>query len=169
MKPSKIGLMLLITSFALLGILALVKVNVDQRGAFLCEVVAASPNLSMEDCPAHEDNTSWLLVAAFGIAFLILGGGVYFLFVSHENSGGSEIMLQQSKRKEVDFSKLSEEEQKVCAILKEQQGTLYQSDLVKKTGFSKVQITRILDRMEAGGIIERRRRGMTNMVILRQD
>ena len=103
------------------------------------------------------------------IAFLIIGGGVYFLFVPHENGGRSEITLQQSKRREVDFSKLSEEEQKVCAILTENQGTLYQSDLVKKTGFSKVQITRILDRMEGAGIIERRRRGMTNMVILRQD
>src|SRR3989344_8472202 len=118
MKSTKIGLMLLIIGFALLGILTLVKVNVDQRGAFLCEVVAASPNLSMEDCPAHEDNTSWLLVAAFGIAFLILGGGVYFFFVPHEHGGRSEITLQQSMRRKVDFSKLSEEEQKVCAILK---------------------------------------------------
>lgn len=36
-----------------------------------------------------------------------------------------------------------------------------------KTGLTKVKVTRILDRLEGREIIERKRRGMTNVVILK--
>jgi len=42
-----------------------------------------------------------------------------------------------------------------------------ESDLVEKSGLSKVRITRILDKLEARGVLERRRRGMTNAVVLK--
>ncbi len=45
--------------------------------------------------------------------------------------------------------------------------SIFQSTLVEKTGLSKVKVTRILDKLEGKGIIERKRRGMTNMVILK--
>ena len=45
--------------------------------------------------------------------------------------------------------------------------TVYRTlKLIQETGFSKVQMTRILDRMEGRKIIERKRRGMTNVIIL---
>ncbi len=74
--------------------------------------------------------------------------------------------VYRKPKKEVDMKLLSSEEQRLYTLLVENNGSLYQSDLVNKTGFSKVQITRILDRMEGAGIIERKRRGMTNVVIL---
>jgi uncharacterized membrane protein len=46
-------------------------------------------------------------------------------------------------------------------------GTIFQSKLVEDTGLSKVKITRILDRLEGKEIIDRKRRGMTNIVILK--
>lgn len=171
--PQKWGIILLVIGVALLGILAQVKVNIDERSTFLCKVVAANPELSMEDCPAHKDNTSWLLVVAFGIAFLVLGGGIYLLFAPLEktaqiNTQTKETSLEIHSRpkKEVDPKQLSSEEQRLYNLLVENNGSVYQSDLVNKTGLSKVQITRILDRMEGAGIIERKRRGMTNVVIL---
>jgi len=39
---------------------------------------------------------------------------------------------------------------------------------VEETGFTKVKITRILDSLEGNGLIERKRRGMTNIIILRR-
>ena len=47
------------------------------------------------------------------------------------------------------------------------QGTIFQPDLADKTGFSKVKVTRILDRLEGKQLIERKRRGMTNVVVLK--
>lgn len=173
----KWGIILLVIAIALFGILTLVKINVDERGAFLCKVVAANPALSMDDCPAHKDDTSWLLVVAFGISFLVFGAGIYLLFTPREKKtvvaeedrrsrGGIHSELYPKPRKVIDFHQLSTEEQKLYLLLQENNGSLYQSDLVSKTGFSKVQVTRILDRMEGAGIIERKRRGMTNVVIL---
>ena len=44
---------------------------------------------------------------------------------------------------------------------------MFQSDIAEKTGFDKVKVTRVLDRLEGKQLIERKRRGMTNIVILR--
>ena len=52
-------------------------------------------------------------------------------------------------------------------IIKGKNGSAYQSDLIKETGFSKVKVTRILDKMETADIIERKRRGMTNIIVLK--
>lgn len=154
----------------LLVILAQVKVNIDERSTFLCKMVAADPALTMDECPAHKDSTSWLLLVAFGIVFLLLGGGFYLMFMPGEKKA-MHIPLPKEEihhkpKKEIDHTQLSLEEQRLYTLLVENNGSLYQSDLVSKTGFSKVQITRILDRLEGVGIIERKRRGMTNVVIL---
>ena len=62
---------------------------------------------------------------------------------------------------------LSKDENLVLENIIESEGTIFQSDLVEKTSFSKVKVTRILDKLEGKNIIERKRRGMTNVVILR--
>jgi len=46
-------------------------------------------------------------------------------------------------------------------------GSILQSPLVEDLGLTKVKITRILDRLEGKGLIERKRRGMTNVVLLK--
>ncbi len=71
------------------------------------------------------------------------------------------------KRKPVDLSKLDKQEKVVVKIIEEADGTIFQSELVEKSGFSKVKVSRILDKLEGRGIIERKRRGMTNVVVLR--
>jgi uncharacterized membrane protein len=79
-------------------------------------------------------------------------------------------MFPRSKAKKIKYNipeNLSEEEKLIVNLLKESEGTIYQSELVDKTGFTKVKVTRILDRLEGKKIIERKRRGMTNIVILK--
>jgi len=63
--------------------------------------------------------------------------------------------------------KLSGEEKKVFDLISQSNGLIYQHELVEKLAISKVKITRLLDSLEAKGIVERRRRGMTNVVILK--
>ncbi|MGV8171209.1 MAG: helix-turn-helix transcriptional regulator [Candidatus Woesearchaeota archaeon] len=48
-------------------------------------------------------------------------------------------------------------------------GSIFQSQLVEDLGLSKVKTTRILDRLEGKGMIERKRRGMTNVVLLKHE
>ena len=50
----------------------------------------------------------------------------------------------------------------------EEHRTIFQADLIEKTGFGKAKMTRILDRLEGKGFVERKRRGMTNVVVIRE-
>jgi uncharacterized membrane protein len=64
---------------------------------------------------------------------------------------------------------LNEDEKTVINKIIEENGETFQSNLINKTGFSKVKITRILDKLEAKGLIERKRRGMSNLVVIKND
>lgn len=65
------------------------------------------------------------------------------------------------------MASLKAEEKKLYEITNGTGGAIFQADLVEKSGFSKVKVSRILDALEGRGLIERRRRGMTNMVVLK--
>jgi len=91
------------------------------------------------------------------VVFLI---GLYFIF-------GKNI---KQKLKERNINKnlyLSDEEKQIITLLKSNENNLYQSDLIKQLDKSKVQVTRLLDKLEAKKVIERKRRGMTNIIILK--
>ncbi len=66
-----------------------------------------------------------------------------------------------------DTLELDEDERKIVELLKENGGILFQSDIVEYTGFSKAKVSRILDKLEVKGVVEKRRRGNTNVVILK--
>ena len=62
---------------------------------------------------------------------------------------------------------LKESEKVVYDVIMDAGGVLPQSEIVQRTRFSKSQISRILDVLESKGLVERRRRGLTNIVILK--
>ena len=155
----QLGYGLMALAIILITILIFVKTNVDQKAAYTCELIAENPNLEMEACPYHQDNTtSWLIMIAFGISLFILAAGTYLIVIPEAE--GKDF-------KEVDASKLDKEEKSIYQYLKENDGSAYQSDLVKETGLSKVKMTRTLDKLENKKILERKRRGMTNLVVLK--
>ena len=152
------GWLLIGFSVVLLLILTSVKVNVDKEGAYLCEVINQN-NLDMSQCPAHQSSTSWYIVGAFGLVFIIFAIGMYLVFMPFES--------QKNVFKKTDMSKLDEEEKNIYHLLKQNNGSMYQSDIIKETNFSKVKTSRILDKMSGKGLIERQRRGMTNIILLK--
>ncbi len=161
LNHKKIGFILMGLAIVLLALLIVVKINADKEGAFLCQLVETSPTLTMEECPAHESSTSWLLLAAFGISFLVLSAGIYMIFSPVKKEQHEEPLMK------IDTSRLTEEENKMYDLIKLSQGSMYQSDIIKQMQLSKVKVSRILDSMEGKGILERKRRGMTNIVILK--
>ena len=161
LNHKSIGSLLIAFALILLFVLVVVKINTDKEEAFLCSMVEESPTLTMEQCPAHESYSSWLLLAAFAISFLVLGAGLYMILLPIKKEQSEEPFT------EIDPAQLSEEEKKIYGFVKLNQGSMYQSDIIKQTELSKVKVSRILDRMEGKGILERKRRGMTNIVILK--
>jgi uncharacterized membrane protein len=76
---------------------------------------------------------------------------------------------KQPEKKNVDLSLLDKDEKMIINKIQENKGTIFQSELVEKSGFDKVKVTRILDRLEGKQVIQRMRRGMTNVVLLKID
>lgn len=152
-----IGVTLTVVAVTLLVLLTMVKIGTDNQSVFLCEAVEADPGLTMSDCPAHTNPISWVLVVTFGIAFLILGAGIYLLLIP----------LQHKLRSKIDIGKLDDDERVLYELLVRNSGMMYQSRLAKEAGFSKVKTTRVLDKMEQKKMLKRERRGMTNRVVLK--
>jgi uncharacterized membrane protein len=73
----------------------------------------------------------------------------------------------KEKKKKLDLSGLEKNEKKLIDILQEENGGMFQADLMEKMEIGKVGMTRLLDKLEAKQIVERKRRGMNNIVILR--
>ena len=108
---------------------------------------------------------TYLALAIVGV--LIIFG--LFLIVSKPNE---KIIIKKIKekkvRKEVDISSFRPEEKQVYNLVKEN-GAIFQADLIDKTEFSKARMTRIVDKLEGSGLVERKRRGMTNVVVLKEN
>lgn len=103
---------------------------------------------------------------------LLLGIVAGFFFFKKDTATETTIInktvIQKEKQtgKPVDLSKLDEEEKKIVQMLRAHDGSMYQSDILKETSWTKVRVTRILDKLEGKKITDRKRRGLTNIVIL---
>ena len=113
---------------------------------------------------------------SIGIMAFVVIIGVYLIFFSKEEKliTRVKIVKQQFEPKKITKEKyqnimnnLGNDEKTVLDGIIQAQGTIFQSDLVDKTGFSKVKVTRVLDRLEGKNLVERKRRGMTNVVVLK--
>jgi hypothetical protein len=62
---------------------------------------------------------------------------------------------------------LKDDVQKVYETILDSDGIILQRELTEKTGFSKTKISRCLDTLELKDLIERKRRGMSNIVLLK--
>lgn len=143
----------------LLVILTLIKLDNDSKSIDLCNKYGEL-NLDMNTCPVHTSKFTWEITLAYSLGILILIVGLYLVFLYKPHEAKPEF-------KQVNLNKLDDDEKLVYSLIKTKSGSVYQTELIKETQFSKVKITRVLDRLEAKGIIERRRRGMTNLVVLK--
>ncbi len=126
----------------------------------LNEELHKSCPLPLESCPFR---TSLPIESYFGfsVSGIITLLGV-FLFAKRQ------IKIAETKK---DWNKIMKTlegcERNVFAAVKDGGGLIFQNELIKKTGFSKVKVSRVLDKLEMKNLIERRRRGMSNIVVLK--
>lgn len=74
---------------------------------------------------------------------------------------------KKKQSKPIDTSNLTKEEKLVLNLIIKDK-TIFQADIIDKTSFNKAKITRIIDRLEGKGLVERKRRGMTNIIVLKE-
>jgi uncharacterized membrane protein len=122
-------------------------------------------------CPMYGTihTQTYISIALIAIIVVI---GLVLLFSKEEK----QIVIKKVKEKQgnvnegkrkVDMSLLDKDEKVIVNLIQENKGTIFQSELTEKSGFDKVKVTRILDKLEGRQIIQRMRRGMTNVVLLR--
>ena len=72
-----------------------------------------------------------------------------------------------SRKKRIDLDKLDKDEKRVIDLLLKENKAMFQATLKEKLDVGKVKLTRLLDKLEAKQLIERKRRGMNNLVVLK--
>ena len=103
------------------------------------------------------------------ISLAIVGVVAIIGFVIMFSKPKEKIIVKKIKeaKKKIDFGKLDRDEKKVVELLLQENKAMFQSSLMEKLEIGKVKTTRLLDKLEAKQIIERKRRGMNNVVVLK--
>lgn len=103
---------------------------------------------------------------SIGLMSLIVIGGLYLIFTK-EKEDVSPIKDFSKESFAPILKEATDDEKKILEAILEEKGTMFQGDIVDTTGFSKVKVTRLLDKLEGRGVLERKRRGMANVVVLK--
>jgi len=105
---------------------------------------------------------TWLSLSIAGIILVI---GFFIMFLKPKEK--IIIRTKKEKKKKLNLEGLEQNEKKIIEILQSENGAIFQSTLMEKLEIGKVGITRLLDKLEAKQLIERKRRGMNNIVVLK--
>lgn len=161
MNSQRLGGIIVVASIILLALLFTFKIGTDNRNLASCEKICgenSGSSCTIAECPFHQaKNNSWIIILMGVLTSFIGGIGTYIFF------NKKEVIIEQ---KEYDLTSLSEEEKNLFLFIRDNPET-FQSSLVERFNLSKVQATRILDRLEQKGLIERKRRGMTNLLVVK--
>lgn len=115
---------------------------------------------TMDSCP-HKNNLPYQTYAGGLVVLSLIGVGIYSIWSAKQKEGLSKVNKQV-------VNSLPSEEKKIYDLLEADNGAMFQSELVTKSQENKVKVSRILDKLEGRGLIERRRQGMANLVIIKR-
>jgi uncharacterized membrane protein len=120
------------------------------------------------DCPMW-DTIDLQTNISTGIMVFVAALGVYLTFTGKEGKAiAFEAPEEAAARNYAKImSTLNPDERTLFEKIIEAQGAVFQSDLVDESHFKKAKVSRVLDKLEGRNLIERRRRGMSNIIILR--
>ncbi len=104
---------------------------------------------------------TWVSIAIVAVIFLI---GFFLVFAKESE----RIIIKKIKepKKKISLKDLNAREREAVKLIQDVDG-IFQADLMEKLGIGKVGVTRLLDKLEAKQIIERKRRGMNNFVVMK--
>ncbi len=163
-----------IVGFIIIGITALIGFIVYSFNKALTDIVNTScshgPSCTMWGTINFQTKVS---ISVMAFVFVI---GLYLIFFGKEEKIITKIKMIKPKVEQKKITKenyqgvmksLQDDEKLVLKKVIGAEGSIFQSDLVGKAGMPKVKVTRILDKLEGKGLVERKRRGMTNIVVLK--
>jgi len=159
MENKKVG-------YILIGVAIFLVIIILLFNNALSEIVTLSCGLDHgEFCPMQQ-TVNQQTYLALGIVGVLLIVALNLIFTKPKE----KIIIKKvrEKKKKIDRSKLSRDEKKAIDMLENENGTMFQATMMEKLGIGKVGMTRLIDKLEAKQLVERKRRGMNNVVVLRQ-
>ena len=121
-----------------------------------------------EFCPMNQTVNQQTYIALGVVGLLII---VSFILIfskpQKEVIFKTRTVEKKIPKKKIDISELKQDEKQIFELIQNNKA-IFQADLIEKTGFGKAKMTRIIDRLEGKGFVERKRRGMTNVVVMKE-
>lgn len=160
MENKKVGLLIIGIGIAVSAIVFIFNYS-------LKSIVSATCSHGSE-CSMYDTINSqfWLSSAVVGIIIAI---GLYVMYSKPDEKIIHKTITKtiKEKNKKIDLSKLDKKEKLALELIQKEGGVIFQADLKEKLEIGKVGMTRLLDKLEAKQIIERKRRGMNNIIIIK--
>ncbi len=132
----------------------------------LSEIINSSCTMAGHESCTMTQTLEQQTYLSFGITAILVIISLVLIF----SKPNERIIIKKVKdkiiEKKIDLSKFKPEEKQVYKLIAEQ-GAIFQADLIEKTGYGKAKVTRIIDRLEGHSLVERKRRGMTNVVVIK--
>jgi uncharacterized membrane protein len=107
---------------------------------------------------------TWISLAVIAVIIII---GIVIMLTKPKERIIIKTKKVKGKKKKIDKSGLDKKEKTAVELL-EKEGGMFQRSLMEEMGIGKVGMTRLLDKLEAKQIVERKRRGMNNFIVLQQ-
>lgn len=132
------------------------------------QIFVGENNTSVAQIPGYFTHADAAIIV---MTSLIIGvSGTYLLFsdtATTEKHAGKLVLEDRKKEWEEVSKKLTDNEQKIYETILKADGVITQSELVVKTQLPKSNVSRTLGLLESKDLVERKRRGMGNMILLK--
>ena len=102
----------------------------------------------------------WVIIIAISSFGLFTGSLVYYLLTIHYLTEKKDIKHHINKLLNI----LDTDEKKVINFIVNNSGTVYQSQLTKELKLDKVKVSRVITNLEIKGLINKEKKGMTNII-----
>ncbi len=156
MENKKVGWLIIGAGILMAAIVAIFNSGLRK---IIAETCAHGPSCSMYSTVSIQ---TWISLVVILILIVV---GLVIMFSKPQERVIVRTVKENKKR--IDMSKLDRDEKKAVTLLQKENGGMFQADLMEKLEIGKVKMTRLLDKLEAKQIIERKRRGMNNIVVLK--
>lgn len=158
MRNKNVGF--LVTGLSVILALLILLFDNSMRAA-IASSCSHGPSCSMYTAVSTQ---TYIALIVVGIVFLI---GLVLIFSKESERTVIKTKTVQAKKKPLSLEGLNAQEKQAIKIIQQENGTIFQASLMEKLNIGKVGLTRLLDKLEAKQIIERKRRGMNNVVVLK--
>jgi uncharacterized membrane protein len=116
------------------------------------------------ECSMHSTLLIQTLMSLSIVAIIVIIGIVIIFTKPKEKIVIKKI---KEKKKKLNLKGLDKDEKRVIDFLIKEGKAVFQSNLREELEIGKVKTTRLLDKLEAKQLIERKRRGMNNLIVLK--